>query len=595
MSDITVRDASIPQQPFHTSSAGGSPGGRYSLATGVMIAATILIGALWNHAKDQIVQDAMQVKDSSTDDISEDMSSGRVAFCTEPDFPNPTLVNKIKEFAVKVFMAIAAVVIMSLDTLMSIKSGLSLRKPLGAISNSPSPVEVKSSNPTVKEEMVAKKEKLKANIDNFSSKVGGKDKEAISTEVASYLEPGSIKTLKEGCKDTTEAREAFIDFLCELEPKEGVTVSDIIDKPPIEIKKLLGSRGLKLYNAAKKEELNSASFREAVFVKSASKAGAEVGKAVIAPIVGPSSAGKSTVRTLMVEQLFPGEGSANKIVDIDGSNERELSQVSNLLLKYANRQGYQSIDGLHEQSCDGAKTVKSRIEKATKDQTDISLVIPLTFAAVGGPQSEQFAAAGTGGPLGDITKFSDLALETGRGLALAEVVGEEGEDPSTFQNAVVVMGRKRAEAPLGAETQPIDSEVKGSESKKYNPDYFENGKAGSAGARIAYERKVERKGIPPEDSKIFTVYNNLGAYKKVGEDWVKVADVPDASRHSNDAVLINSKQMAIWEARASLPDKVLPEQKKELADLRANNDLAGFAKACNKYGVASGFEIKRTR
>ncbi len=574
MSDITVHGGAIPQQPLSVSPARGSLEGHYSLPTAIMIATTVLIGAIWDHVKNEIAQNFTERE--------MDISSGRLAACNKEDFPNPSLINRIEEFALKI-LVLVGVAIVSISTLMAVKSGLDVNPSI--------PTAAKSSNPIVKE-MESIKEKLISNIDNFSSKIGGKDKATISAEVATYLEAGSIETLKEGCTNTTTAREAFIDFLCKLEPKEGVTFSSVIDKPPIEIKELLGPKGLKLYNAAKKEELNSAAFREAVFVKSASKAGAATAKAVIAPIIGPSSAGKSTVRTLLVEQLFPGEGSANKIVDIDGSNERELSQVSNLLLKYANRQGYQSINGLHEQKCGGAKTVKSHIEKATKGQKDISLVIPLTFAGQGFAKSKT-VAAGVSGSLGfgDIKKLTDLAQKTGRGITLAEVVAEDPKSDS-FQKAVVVMGRKRAEAPIGAKTDSIDSEVKGSESKKYNPQFFINGREGSKGAKIAYQDIVEREKIA--DAKIFTVYNNLGAYKKEGEDWVEVADVADASLHSNDAVLINSKQMAIWEGKASLPDTLSSQARDDLTNLKTSGDLGGFAKACNKYGVASGFEIRET-
>lgn len=112
------------------------------------------------------------------------------------------------------------------------------------------------------------KKKFIEKIDQYSVR-GFEGAEAIKEQVGTYLDANAVQKLHEGCTESTEARQKFINFLLDRK----ITPSTTIDKLPIPLSKLLGKEGEKLYKAALAEEHDSASFRSAVFLASSSKRG----------------------------------------------------------------------------------------------------------------------------------------------------------------------------------------------------------------------------------------------------------------------------------------------------------------------------------
>lgn len=348
---------------------------------------------------------------------------------------------------------------LSYDQRMSINQETSLIRPRVKIANAED----------LKSQFISK-------INNYS--VDGRSTAEITKELKTYLDSNAIAKLHEGCVSSHAAREKFITFLLD----KRVFSSATIDKGPIEITKLIGSEGETLYREAMEEEHNSREFRSAVCLACSQKAGSQPVKPEIILVIGSSASGKTSALNEVKRQMFtedsPSEPKVNKLISIDGSIEREQSQIARLLLNFSNSQGYQGVVGLHEHDdvlnllAPNVTSIKKKIAEAIEvnEKKDISTVIPLTYAAQGGSRLNavsELAMRATGG----VKEYVDLAEKRGSGITLIEVAGEKSDD---FQNAVAVMGNKRAWAEKGSKAPKINPEnTKPScESKKYNSEHF---------------------------------------------------------------------------------------------------------------------------
>ncbi len=443
------------------------------------------------------------------------------------------------------------------------------------------------------EEISSQSDQLKADFSkqiNQYSVRGFKDSAAIKEELRTYLDVKGVIELEKGCVSSTKAREAFIKFLLD----RNISKAPAINKSATPLNTLLGKEGAKLYKAALAEEHNSKEFRAAVYLAASSKRGSEKVDPKVVFVVGPSAAGKSSGLEAVIKEVYPesgkeNEAGQNKLTAIDGAVERELSHTSHLLLTFANHQGYQGVVGLHAGENDKeVKSIKKCVLAAVqKNRTqDISLIMPETFSGYG--VGGQIGVEGVSknrlkaGKLGELINF---AAKTKREAILIGIVGEDSKD---FQNAVSVMGNKRAWAQMGSETPEISPEAKLScESKQYGAGGFSFGVAGSDAATKAFKEEVlKHSGLK---ARHFTITNDLVAYKKdfySDDGWKKVEDTDDAKANSDSAVLISRPLMEVWQDLSKLDPKH-EAHKEALEGFLDKGDLAGFASYCRKNDISS--------
>lgn len=404
--------------------------------------------------------------------------------------------------------------------------------------------------------------------------------QAIETELTEYLDMEGINTLHKGCITSTAAREAFIDFLF----KQKISQKETIDTPPISLNTLLGKEGVRLYKAALAEEHNSKEFRSAVFVASSSKRGNNIEQAQVIYIIGPSACGKSSALEAVIKKTFPGETDSkgmNKLTSIDGAVERKLSKTSQLLLNFANSQGYQGVVGLHMSEGDmQVKSIKKCVLEAVKENKSISMIIPETFSKYGsGGQIglkgvEQSRLMGNG----EIGQMVKLASATERGIVLIEIIGK---DPKEFQKSVAVMGNKRAWAKMGTKAPELSPKTSLPwESKAYGSFGFQFGVKGSkAAAKALKTEAMKNSGISFQP---YRITNDLIAFKKKSDNtWARVDNVNDAKINSDSAVLVSSSLAEAWEKGNFQSIEDLNEiHISSLNDFRKKKDLQGFVEYC---------------
>lgn len=417
---------------------------------------------------------------------------------------------------------------------------------------------------------------------------GSEGKDAIAQAMNEYLDSNAVKKLHQGCVESTTAREKFIIFLLD----QKIFPANIIDQPPIKIGRLIGKEGEKLYREAIREEYNSKEFRSAVCLASSSKVGdTKADKAEVIVIIGPSASGKSSALDMVTKELFKSENEGapkqNKLMVIDGGIEREQSQMAHLLLSFVGKQGYQGVEGLHEHGImSKVPSIKKRIEDAikTNQAKDINVVIPLTFAAEGAGRTD-YMSRSLMWMRGGMKRYVDLAANTQRGICLVEVTGK---DPKSFQNAVAVMGNKRAWVGMQSTAPEISLAGKSScESKKYNSQFFSNGVAGSKAAATAFQELTAKDKDLSKNH--FIIQNELVAYKPKEGGWEEVTDVSDAKNHSNSAVLTSPEVRALWDSLDTYSSK----DKESLERFRNENKFQEFADYCRRNGIGGGMRMEQ--
>ena len=193
-------------------------------------------------------------------------------------------------------------------------------------------------------------------------------------------------------KDTTDnpiktARVAFVNYLkAHKSPKKDIV--DGLYADPIDAETFLGKEGLKLYQAALQEEMNSREYRDAVF-NQATKfiSGQQLLKRPTIIIAGPSACGKSSASEKVIDKLKemprkPGVDSGTYIACVDNGISREVSQMRKLVIRAANMNGYQGISDLHEKSKVLENAKRYVYDSAMLDEK-FGLLIPETYARLG--------------------------------------------------------------------------------------------------------------------------------------------------------------------------------------------------------------------
>lgn len=348
---------------------------------------------------------------------------------------------------------------------------------------------------------------LKSNIGNYDT---GKNSAA---EVKQTLGQEGYQILTQGAYASNShqsARTAFIDYLSQVLYDTQTDLKKISETPldnTIKIKNLLGEKGLDLYLKAIEEEKNSIEFRQAVLLKSKTfYPGPKWAERIVLWVAGPSAAGKTASSGEILNLLnleLPkqvGINTGNTVIAIDGEIEREVSQVSRLLLQVALQKGYA---GIRDQHTHTQLDVKSQIQKATEKNRDIHLLIPDTFA-----DPTHLREIGKYNKLPNTREiFSEVIADTD------EKGKPDAKKDAAFQATVVNNGESRAfekkpkTQPIGNRHLVMNHAPIHINSKIYQKQYFEFGKNGSGIARKMYHMGSNPYYIPVRNDFIFVKQN----------------------------------------------------------------------------------------
>ena len=309
-----------------------------------------------------------------------------------------------------------------------------------------------------------------------------------------------------------DAREDFIRFLG-LKFLEENALNGVIAprNKTITLKELLGNEGFRLYKKAIKEEGKSKAFRATVFSKALKYVeGQAWSKRLILWVGGPSSSGKTysamnVLNYLRKEKSNPlgadgNDESGNGVVFADGSFDREVSQMRQMVLQCALASGYKGISDLYQHS--RPLWVRGYLREAALASDNLSLVIPETFTRPGA--------------IKEMAHYESLARENNFVQVFSEIKAPKSKDKSTqkinvqrFKTAVKNMGEFRA-----WRTEPFDaSEIQmnntniGCESKRYEPGNFNWGR----NLTRAYKRLHKERS---QDKLTLKITNDLMYLKK---------------------------------------------------------------------------------
>lgn len=288
------------------------------------------------------------------------------------------------------------------------------------------------------------------------------------------LNQRAINALYQGTekgKETKTAREDFLRFLAvRFLEEQPFDRDDSRKHDTISMKDLLGKEGVKLYKQSIEEESQSRSFREAVYLRALKHVpGQRWMKKLLLWVGGPSSSGKTFASESVLEHLShhetqplgarKGDNTGNHVAFVDGSYEREMSQMRQMVLQFALAQGYKGISDLHKNS--KALVVKGYVRDAALESDHVSLVIPDTFVRDPIDVNHEFQA------------FEKLA-KTGDFLHAFSEVKERPGHRQDFKTAVKNMGDSRAwsSEPFYEDSIAMNNTDIGCESKAYQAKYF---------------------------------------------------------------------------------------------------------------------------
>ena len=405
-------------------------------------------------------------------------------------------------------------------------------------------------------------EKMQAHALSWLSQIGDYGLSPEQSVVS--LGPSAKKALYRGTHKGVEprsAREDFIRFLSIEFLKEVPLRRDESHKnQAVKLKDLLGGEGLKLYKRAVEEESKSKSFRDAVFLKSLKhQAGSKWLKRLVLWVGGPSSAGKTYASDHILETLSThvskplgetkGDNSGNDVAFIDGTFERETSQMRRMVLQMALATGYKGIVDLHKHS--NALVVKGYVRDAALASEDINILIPDTF--VRDPLAIEK----------EMTHYQQLGREGKVVQVFSEVKSQSAETriarqlcAQHFKTAVKNMGESRAwgRAPFYAHQIAMNNTDIGCESKAYQKNYFQLGSECTAAARFVYQEKSQ-------DGLMLEVENDLIYLKKdSAESWVfcEFSDDLTGQVEGKDFIRVTNRAYEAWlalkETEEGLPD-----------------------------------------
>lgn len=259
--------------------------------------------------------------------------------------------------------------------------------------------------------------------------------------------------------ESTEARKLYLHALQKALDERKKTGDHT---KPITMEKLLGKDGIKLYEAAMKEEAASKAFRNAVFLRSLkTHVGPKWLQRLVLWVGGPSASGKTYATDAMIakvaKNLMPTSKDKNEanyenhVVTIDGAIEREVSQIRQLTVQLSLELGNTGIDDLEDYS---KSKLKEKVQSAVDASPELHMVIPETFT--------KFALKRDAALKKMYAKYAD-------GLHIFSQVTCNDEAKETFQESVRRMGVSRAFLKNGTVYSgiSINNFFIGCESKKY--------------------------------------------------------------------------------------------------------------------------------
>jgi hypothetical protein len=298
------------------------------------------------------------------------------------------------------------------------------------------------------------------------------------------------------------AREDFIRFLgLKFLDGNALDTTVAMSDNAVTLKELLGEEGFRLYKKAIKEEGKSKSFRKAVFSRALDHVeGPRWSKRLILWVGGPSSSGKTYSAKNVLEHLTHEESdpldadennmSGNNVVFADGSYDREVSQMRQMVLQCALASGYKGISDLYKQS--QALMLRGYLKDTVMASDRFSLVIPETFTRPGAAK--------------EIARYEWLSRSKKSNFVqlFSKIKAEESEDKDKdeqrkhtdrFRTAVKNTGESRT-----WRTEPFNaSEIKmnnlniGCESKIYEPKNFWWGRILTESFEKMYKKYSEAK------------------------------------------------------------------------------------------------------
>jgi hypothetical protein len=344
----------------------------------------------------------------------------------------------------------------------------------------------------------------KVRIKDWLNQIGKYDSASNTLKNLEYLKNLNKKAKQALYRSTHKgitpkgAREDFIRFLG-LKFLEGNALDRAVapSNKAVTLKKLLGGEGFRLYKKAIKEEGKSKAFRAAVFSKSLkSFDGNAWSKRLILWVGGPSSSGKTysamnVLNYLRRETSNPlgvhGEDEpGNGVVFADGSFDREVSQMRQMVLQCALASGYKGVSDLYKHG--GAIMLREYLKDTALASEQLSLVIPETFTRPG-------AAI-------EMSRYESLTKNGKFVQFFSEIKAEQSEDKSTqlkndqrFRTAVKNMGELRAwrTEPFKASEIQMNNMNIGCESKVYEAKNFMWGRNLTKAYKRMYKERSQGK------------------------------------------------------------------------------------------------------
>ncbi len=311
---------------------------------------------------------------------------------------------------------------------------------------------------------------LKGQIGRYKTKGLPSDHE-IDEAFKAHLYKGTTE------KASQQHRVNFLDHLSRYD------FPHTIDPKTITLENLLGTKGLKLYKLALKEEMNSTAFRDAVCTASTSThQGKRWAQRPIIFVAGPSGCGKSYASKSIIQKLNDSADAFKKgddvidnvIVAADNGIARDISQIRKLAIQVANAQGYQGIVDLHKQSNAILQPMKSHIKNAVLSTQRLGIVFPETFTKWRVPFWNPFKSLMSN----QVNKLIFCLIQ--------------GEQPDEFKKVVNFLGERRAWKTKDIKQVKFGlNESEGlPESKTYQQQYFDKGVNGSKAALQWFQKNI---------------------------------------------------------------------------------------------------------
>jgi hypothetical protein len=379
-----------------------------------------------------------------------------------------------------------------------------------------------------------------ATLDDYE--IEGDTPDQSRTRVANILGREGTEKLYEGITDTIAnpvklQRTQFINTIPEvLEFTPTCPVSDPTlrktnpEKFTISLEKLLGAEGVKLYQQAIEEEHRSTAFRDAVFLQSTKNYfGKKWSKKLCLWVGGPSASGKTFAADNVVKRVSEEYGAIpkenfddnNYVVSADGSVEREVSQIRQLVLQIALAKGYSGISDLQNKTENQVTKkkniiIKDKVFEAVKaSQNNVSMVIADTFTG----KIPNIKLPSFKNPMDEFAQMDNVVQVFSKVKS-----GDTPEEKERLRRTVKRLGNQRAWSNRYPYTTKISINNRdiNCDSKDYDPGFlnmnFHGGKKASSWGRDAYISAQKK-----HNNSTFTlsINNDTTFVRKLNNEWIE--------------------------------------------------------------------------